>query len=158
MRRPGGFLSEQCAVISGDKGNKNDITSLKADGKVLTKTGYVYNHEVSSETESVALSIATQDAKGFITVNGKRVDSAREIIVPLSGIYTNIAIGVYSEDRRPRVNYSVVVEKKFDADPISDPVKSFGFENDANGAVAVQKKTGDVKGVEPVSFAVRRRR
>lgn len=144
------FYLNDAPVISGNKGNKNDITSLKADGKTLTKTGYVYNHEVSSETTSVTLSITTQDAKGFITVNGKRMDSTHDITVPLSGIYTNIAIGVYSEDRRPRANYSVVVEKKFDADPISEPVKSFSFEDDANGAVAVQKSTSSVN-VEPVT-------
>lgn len=143
------FYLNEAPVVSGDKGNKNDITSLKADGRALTKTGFVYNYEVSPETKSVTLSITTQDAKGFITVNGKKMDPARDITVPLSGIYTDIAISVYSEDRRPRANYSVVVEKKFNADPISDPVKSFGFENDANGAVAVQKSTSNVN-VEPV--------
>ena len=30
------FYLNNAPVISGDKGNKNDITSLKADGKVLT--------------------------------------------------------------------------------------------------------------------------
>lgn len=133
------FYLNNPPAATTNPGNKNDITSLKADGTTLKKSGYTYNYKVPSDTKSVTLSITAQDAKGFITVDGKQMYTPCDVVVPLKGIYTEVAIEVYSEDKRPRVNYAVVIEKEFEANPISDPVKSFSFEEKDDGAVAVQK-------------------
>lgn len=124
----------------GNPGTANDITSLKVDDKEVAKVGHTFECEVSPETQSVDLTIAAQDANGFVTVDGKLADTSRKITIPLSGIYTRASLCVYSADRKPRVTYTVIIKKNYSEEDItSEEFKSFGFEEATDGAVAVEK-------------------
>ncbi len=127
------------AGSSGGTGTANDITSLKADNNVLAKEGYTYNYEVPATTDSVNLSIATQDAKGFVTVDGMMADISHTVPVTLDGIYTKVTLCIYSADRKPRVTYTVFIKKNYSASDVAEPMKTFAFEDETDGAIAVKK-------------------
>lgn len=134
----------------GNPGTANDITSLKINDAEVTKSGYTYEYEVPSASEAVALSVATQDAQGFVTMDGKLVDASRKITVPLKGIYTRISLCVYSADRKPRVTYTVVIKKNYSAGDITSPLfKGFDFEEQTDGAAAVTKAAKPVAVANP---------
>lgn len=125
-------------------GTKNDVTSLKIDGKDVAKNGFTYDYEVPFGTESVQLAIETQDAKGFVTVDGKLRDDLAGITVPLNGIHTKVTVCVFSEDKRPRATYTVIIKKNATVETYSTPLKTFSFEDGLDGAITVQKgNSGD---------------
>lgn len=124
----------------GNPGTANDITSLKVNGTEAAKSGHTYDFAVPSASESAALSIATQDSQGFVTVDGKTADISREITIPLKGIYTRVSLCVYSADRKPRVTYTVIIKKDYSEEDITSQVfKSFDFEEQTDSAIAVEK-------------------
>lgn len=136
------YLNEPPAgsEVPSNPNKKNDITDLKINNTVPAKSGHTFELEVPYETEDVELSFALQDSKGFATVDGKMRDDLSGITIPLTGLYTRVSICVYSQDRRPRVTYTVIVKKAVgESDITADPWKNFDFEGQTDDAVAVKK-------------------
>lgn len=126
----------------GEPGTANDLASLKVNDKEAAKNGHTYDFEVPAATESVDLTVAMQDAQGFVTMDGKLADTSRKITVPLKGIYTRVSLCVYSADRKPRVSYTVIIKKSYSEADITSPLfKSFAFEGQTDHAIAVTQAT-----------------
>lgn len=127
----------------------NDLTSLKIDTKEISKTGHTYNCTVTGSAVSVDLAATMEDPNGFTTLNGKVIGSSGTATIQLDGLYTKASLCVYSEDKKPRVTYTVIIKKDINADSItSQPVKTFDFNEATNNAATV------VKGFPPAATTV----
>ena len=136
------YLNEPPAssVVPNNPNKKNDISDLKINNTVPTKSGHTFECEVPYEAKSVQLSFSLQDTKGYATVDGKMRDDLSGITIPLTGLYTKASICVYSQDRRPRVTYTVIIRKAVsESDITADLWKNFDFEEQTDAAVAVKK-------------------
>lgn len=136
------YLNEppESFAVPDNPNKKNDIVDLKINGTVPTKSGHTFECEVPYETKSVQLSFSLQDTKGYATVDGKMRDDLSDITIPLTGLYTKASVCVYSQDRRPRVTYTVIVKKAVsESDITAELWKNFDFEEQTDSAVAVKK-------------------
>lgn len=120
-------------------GTTNDLTSLKINNQEIAKEGHTYACSVTGSATSVELTATTSDSKGFITLDGKVVKNAGTITIPLTDMYTKSSLCVYSEDKKPRVAYTIIIKKEISGSVTSTPAFNFNFNDSVGNAAAVDK-------------------
>ena len=120
-------------------GTTNELTKVTYNGKELTAKDGVYSIDVSyTETPEVMFEIA--DSYGYVEVDGSAVDEKEAKKLKKAGAEVIYEVKVYAEDFKTAKKYQIKVTKDYsDIDLKANLVKAFGFEDDANGAVAVSK-------------------
>lgn len=137
------FLNEKPAspVTDGSLSKDNELVNITVkDAEVKKDDKGNYTVTVPYTNDSVTAVLELKDTKGVATVGGALAGSDGSITVALSGTTTTLDIVVYAEDLVTAKKYTITITKDFKDFKFSGKLlKSFDFENQADGATAVIK-------------------
>lgn len=121
------------------------IESLTAENYEVAKKDDNYSMTVPFDVKTVKVSYKLTDKLAYAIVDGTRLLSTDTVYIPLSGKVTAKTITVYAADGKTNKDYTITISKT--APTNSAPVyntelfKTFTFDDDTNGAIAVTKAT-----------------
>ncbi len=143
------FLNEKPSepITDSSLSKDNELVNITAkDAEVKKDDNGNYNITVPYTSDSVAATLELKDTKGVATVGGALANADGTITIALSGTTTTLDIVVYAEDLVTAKKYTLTITKDFKDFKFSGKlIKSFDFEDQADGAVAVTKAAKPVE-------------